>query len=820
MFKQDKYKWIAGAIAILSIISVLGVYGYRWYYRSAREAVPASAALVADTRDSKGKLFLEEWEAGRFVSALLPGTAAGARLIRAVDEQLFQKGLWMVNQTGEGQYGLSGVIEGPAPALAERISKKEAEAAYRGCSLFTLENGLWVARYRNLWLIGQQSRQVEAMIAQLEDKHREWALPAAGGLPIYVRLENLPAFFSGYLGAVPLRWLQAGGAAGLRLGLPGPGPRAEIKGQLLGSPTVGKGRFPLERAGGYLPRQLAWCVGRWLADTPQLSPMASAYLRPWAGAPYIQAQLALPGSFRDNQVLLLPVQDARAAQQALASFAERVGQLPAPDHPLFPVHRLLGDQLFSGLIAGGLRNPYGAVLGEYIAFTGSRVGMEQLLNTKLLGLGLRQAPHWPALANAVAGSQPVQRWSYLNHDQASRWAAQLMPENASRVQELLGKHQSTIVTIEASGAFQLQALPRGGATRAAGGPQLLWQLPLEKPVLAGPFAVDNHIWVQYKDYELVSLNLEGIEQWSFPLSDTLKGSPAPLWINEGQERGSAFLAGRQLFVLDSDGRPSGAFPLSLPTDPTSPLLVSQLEGQVVTALIVGGADARLYGYDQAGAFLPGWAPGNRLDTLARQPLRHAQHSGKDYFIALSEKGQLHILDREGAPRLDSLFLNGQAISPPYLQADSVQQRIAIGVSGGYAQVFNFSGATFRLSLLPEARGGASFLFSDVCQDRRGDYIMWSDNTVSVHAYEGAAFKLQYRRELPAPIDWCGSWGTQKPLQLGLFSSERRRLWALSGAGEVIARFPVAADAPPAVLAGRPKPTLAVRYEQQLYLYEL
>lgn len=805
---------------MLSIGIALGVYGYSWYYRSAREAIPASTAIIADTRGGKGKLFLEKWEAGRFASVLLPGTEAGAWLASTLGEQLFGNAFWMVNQVGEGRYALSVVVEGPLPALAKRVAQKQAAAVYRGCSMYTLDNGLWIAPYRNLWLIGQQSRQVEAMIAQLEDQHRSWQLPAAGGPPVYIRFENLPAFCSGYFGAVPLRWLQAGGAAGLSISLPVSGQDVKISGQLEGLPAAAGSHFSLEEAGDYLPSQLAWCGGRWLSDTSRLSPMAKDYLRPWAGRHYMQAQLALPGLFEDNRVLLLPVADAEAARESLASFAERVGQLPAPTHPVFRIHRLLGDQLFAGLIPGGLRNPYGVVLGEYVAFTGSRVGMEQLLNTKLLGLSLKQTPAWPELVSTVEACQPVQWWGFLNHSQAARWAEQLLPGDVGRAWQLLRKFHSTVVAAGQSGDFQLQALPRREAAGAEEGPQLLWQLPLEKPVLAGPFALDHQLWVQYKDYELISLNLEGVKQWSLPLTDTLKGSPATVWINEGQERGYAFVAGRQLYVLGPSGVPAGAFPLSLPTDPVSPLLASPLEGRVVTALIVGGADGRLYGYNQKGAFLPGWAPGTRLDTLVRHPLRHAQYGGKDYFVALSENGQLHILDREGSPRLDSLFVEGEAFSPPYLQADSAQQRIAIGVGEGYAQVFNLSGATFRLALLPGAKEEAGFLFADLCQDGRGDYIVWSGRAVAVHAYEGDAFRLQFRRELPAPIDWCGSWGRKKPLPLGLFSYSRRRLWALSGDGEVKPGFPVAADAPPAVLRGLAKPMVAVRYEQQLYLYEL
>ncbi|MDV7394459.1 hypothetical protein RZS08_23960, partial [Arthrospira platensis SPKY1] len=107
----------------------------------------------------------------------------------------------------------------------------------------------------------------------------------------------------------------------------------------------------------------------------------------------------------------------------------------------------------------------------------------------------------------------------------------------------------------------------------------------------------------------------------------------------------AFATAEHLHFLDERGQYLSGFPLALPAPASSPLLLAELEGPQILALAVAGEDGRLYAYDKQGLPLPGWAPNALPDTVVRLPLAHAQYDGKDYFLALTEKGTLFALQR-------------------------------------------------------------------------------------------------------------------------------------------------------------------------------
>jgi hypothetical protein len=197
-----------------------------------------------------------------------------------------------------------------------------------------------------------------------------------------------------------------------------------------------------------------------------------------------------------------------------------------------------------------------------------------------------------------------------------------------------------------------------------------------------------------------------------------------------------------------------------------------------------------------------------------------QYGGKDYVAALSESGYLCLFDRLGRLRLDTLPLRAQAISPPYLLADEQQQRIAVGQSDGYVQVFNLEGQTFRLSLMPRHRGVVQFRFEDIVGDARGDYLMWDASTLRLFGYEGNDFREIQSWSVGAPLHRVHTGKWQGGTVLLGFSKDARRIWALSMDGEVLPGYPVAADTPPALWAQEGRLLMLCYYEGSLYLYEL
>jgi hypothetical protein len=772
---------------------------------------PATAVVIYSMQDEDKDFSIIGSSAGKI--AVLTQLDQDRSAILSMDPT-WKDGLWMLQQVGTASYGWSVVRKGKIPALAQRISAQEPASTYRGIPIFALPEGVWVARYRNLWLAGTQSRLTEAMIAALKDRQKRWKGPATTG--VTVQLDNLSAFFSGLAAGGLAGWLQELETAELQLHLTALGrDRLQVRGRL--HPWARREAVPgMPAIAPYLPAQLAWCIATPNEPLPKEDPLAP-FLSPWLGTHQVVAQLALPGTSTDNRVALLSVRAGTNPSEGISKLGSELGLLAAFPYQMFEVRQLLGDGLFSSFVGGGFKNPYIAVLGDYVALSASRSGIEQVMNARALGLSLLQNATFNDRIALDSAKTPV-AWWYSNHGRSARLAGQMLGAPGATIDTFWSAWASTTAAIYQDGALSVDGRPRGNHSQPS--PALVWQLPLEEGLIAGPFIHEQRVLTQEAGRGLVCRGLEGKVRWSYPLRDSITGIPQPLFLDGGHRAAFAFSAGDQVYVLDWEGKAHPPFPLTIPGGIAAPLRVSLLEDPVVYALWAISGDQRIYGYDQDGRFLTGWGPNAVADTLASFPVEHVQYGGKDYVAALSESGYLCLFDRLGRLRLDTLPLRAQAISPPYLLADEQQQRIAVGQSDGYVQVFNLEGQTFRLSLMPRHRGVVQFRFEDIVGDARGDYLMWDASTLRLFGYEGNDFREIQSWSVGASLHRVDTGKWQGGTVLWGFSKDARRIWALSMDGEVLPGYPVAADTPPALWAQEGRLLMLCYYEGSLYLYEL
>jgi hypothetical protein len=776
------------------------------------DAVPQATAVVAYSMQDEDKDFsIIGRSAGE--TTLLTQLEQGRSAILSIDST-WKDGLWMLQHLGTASYGWSVVRKGKIPALTKRVSPQAPASTYRGISVYALPEGVWVARYRNLWLAGTQSRLTEAMIAALKDRQRRWRRPAATGA--IVQLDNLSAFFSGMATDGFATWLQELESSKLQLHLTALGQdRLQVRGRL--HPWKRRDTVPgIPVIAPYLPAQLAWCITSPNGRLPEKDPLAP-FLNPWLGTHKVIVQLALPGTSTDNRLVLLPVRAGSDPSEGISKMGSELGLLAEFPYQMFAVRQLLGDGLFSSCVSGGFQNPYIVVLGDYVALSASRAGIEQVMNARALGLSLLQDATFNDRI-ALDSTKATAAWWYSNHERSVRLAGQLLGVPGAGIDTFWSAWASTTAAIYQDGAISVDGLPRSNRSQQSS--SLVWQLPLEEELIAGPFIDKGAILTQEAGRGLVCRSLDGKVGWSYPLRDSIKGVPQPLSLDGGQRAALAFAAGDQIHVLDWQGKVHPPFPLTIPGGIAAPLGVSLLEDPVVYALWVSTRDQRIYGYDQDGRFLAGWGPNAVTDTLVRFPVEHVQYEGKDYVAALSESSYLYLFDRLGRLRLDTLPLRAKAISPPYILADQQQQRIAVGQSDGYVQVFNLEGQTFRLSLMPNPQGSVRFQFEDIAGDARGDYLMWDNSALNLFGYEGNDFREMQSWSVGAPLHSVHAGKLEDETVLFGFSKAARRLWAFSMDGEVLPGYPVAADAPPALWLQDGRLLMLCYYEGSLYLYEL
>jgi len=808
--ERSHLKWV-GVVGVCCGVA-LAIYRLAIYPMAVEDAVPQATAVIVYSIQDEDKDFSI---IGRSASeiAVLTQLERERSAILSIDST-WKDGLWMLQQLGTASFGWSVVRKGRIPALVQRVSAQKPASTYRGIPIYALSEGVWVARYRNLWLIGTQSRLTEAMIAALKDRQKRWEGPAATGAT--VQLDNLSAFFSGMAAGEFADWLQELEASELQLHLTALGrDRLQVRGRL--HPWERQDTVPgISAIAPYLPAQLAWCITSPNRRLPEKDPLAP-FLNLWLGTHKVIVQLALPGNSTDNRLVLLPVRAGSDPSEWISKMGSALGLLSAFPYQMFEVRQLLGDGLFSTFVNGGLKNPYIVVLGDYVALSTSRSGIEQVMNARALGLSLLQDAAFNDRIVLDSTQTPV-TWWYSNHGRSVRLAGQLLGAPGVKVDTFWSAWASTTAAIYQDGSISLDGRPRGNLSQQSSA--LVWQLPLEEDLIAGPFLFNQRILTQEAGRGLVCRGLEGTVQWAYPLRDSITGVPQPLFLDGGQRAAFAFSAGDRVYVLDWQGKVHPPFPLAIPGGIAAPVRVSLLEAPVVYALWVSSQDQRVYGYDQDGRFLTGWGPNAVADSVVRFPVEHVQYEGKDYVATLSESSYLYLFDRLGRLRLDTLPLRAKAISPPYILADQQQQRIAVGQSDGYVQVFNLEGQTFRLSLMPNHRGRVQFQFADIAGDARGDYLMWDVSDLRLFGYEGNNFREIQSWSVGAPLHSVHSGTRQDETLLFGFSKAARRIWAFSMNGEVLTGYPVAADTPPALWFQDGRLLMLCYYEGSLYLYEL
>lgn len=808
--ERSHLKWV-GVVGVCCGIA-LAIYRLAIYPMEVEDAVPPATAVVIYSMQDEDKDFsIIGRSAGEI--AVLTQLDRDQSAILSIDST-WKDGLWMLQQVGTASYGWSVVRKGKMSALAQRVSAQVPASTYRGIPIFALPEGVWVARYRNLWLAGTQSRLTEAMIAALKDRQRRWQAPATTGAT--VELDNLSAFFSGMAAGGFAAWLQELETSELQLHLTALGrDRLQVRGRLY--PWDWRDTVPgISYIAPYLPAQLAWCTTTPNEPLPEEDPLAP-YLSPWLGTHKVIMQLALPGTSTNNRVVLLPVRAGTDPSGNISKLGSELGLLSEFPYQMFVVRQLLGDGLFSSFVSEGFQNPYVVILGDYVALSASRSGIEQVMNTRALGLSLLQDATFNDRIVLDSTKVPA-AWWYSNHGRSARLAGQLLGATGARIDTLWSAWASSTAAIYQDGSISVAGQPRSNRSQRSAA--LVWQLPLEEDLITGPFIYRHRILTQEAGRGLVCRSLEGKIYWSYPLQDSISGTPQPLSLDGGQRGAFAFSAGDQVYVLDWQGKAHPPFPLVIPGGIAAPLRVSLLEDPVVYAFWVSSRDQRIYGYNQEGRFLTGWGPNTVVDTLVRFPVAHVQYEGKDYIAALSESGNLYLFDRLGRLRLDTLPLRAQAISPSYLMADQVQQRIAIGQSDGYVQVFNLEGQTFRLSLMPNHRGNVQFQFEDIAGDTRGDYLMWDTTVLRLFGYEGNDFMEIQSWSVGAPLHSVHTGKLEDETVLFGFSKVSRRIWAFSMNGEVLTGYPVAADTPPALWLEDDRLLMLCYYEGSLYQYEL
>ncbi len=828
-----KYRWWAISLAILALF--LGAAAYRLWcypYRPA-DAVPGTTAAVFSFPAYKAKdSLMDSVESSTFFQAF-----PELRQDFSAFQYFFQQGgaaipagaEWMVQNLGGGQLALSLAVEASSFPLEKALSVYQSEATvFRGEPIWQLSSPegtmMALARCRNLLLLGRLPLQVEAAITQLKEGLSDWSVPRPGSSRhLYLRVDNLSGLGAGIWGPPlrdALRQFEPY-CEGLNLSFEKRGDTLDITGTVEGRERPGSAVSGGESDGAllnYLPDNLAWCFRR---PVDSLSPGAAGYLSSWAGQELAFASMALPGDEADNQFLLISIRPDTDASGQLDGLVRELGALQSYNFQSFRITRLRADTFLRPL-GFEMGNPFFTILGEYVAFSPSRAVLEQLASSVLAGKTLVQSePFLRLWASLQPGQQAV--WAYTDTSLLRLRLPVYLEQHKEAISSMLSPFEAVMVVMEPDGDIAGRILPKGAANaRPASG--MAWIVNLDTMAASAvyPFPLEGGkqgFLIQDQAHALYLISVKGERLWKRQLEGPVLGGIAYLPSRQRGRQRMAFVTPGRLQVLDARGEPAPNFPMNLPAPASSPLLAVDFEGRQRYHFFIACNNGKAYGYDYRGLPLEGWSPQEKLDSLVRQPMVHFQKDGKDYILALSDAGTLHVFRRDGGFRFEPVKTGASFQSPPFFQAEGEMERIAMGDERGLGHIVNFEGGYFRLKLMPDLEPGARFLFVNLTGDERKDYLAYREEELVVRYYDGLKLVTHLEETLDMPADTAFVISFSGKEGIGILHREARKASLLDEAGAPLPGFPLASDVPFA-LAPQPEGgnLIVTGYGASVYAY--
>ncbi len=322
----------------------------------------------------------------------------------------------------------------------------------------------------------------------------------------------------------------------------------------------------------------------------------------------------------------------------------------------------------------------------------------------------------------------------------------------------------------------------------------LWKYALQNNAATQPFVVrhpqtkENEILIQDIDNQVYVINRQGAVRWKRKLSKRIISEIQQIDYFENNNLYYAFNTEDDIYILDKDGKDISNFPIQLKSKATNGLLAIDFEGTKKYEFFIACANGNFYGFEKSGKPLSGWNPVLGVGVV-RHPFLHFQNGGKDFIVAITERGMLHILRRNGGDRFSSQNFNAPFLSPPSFQADRYSQRIVACDARGRVHNINMEGVEFPLLLSSGA--GTRFTFADVIGDLRKDYIAISNKKLVCHGYENQDFLKKYAYVFPDVQDDVFSVQHIKKdkFLIGTLSKSAKLIYLLEGA-KLYPTFPI------------------------------
>jgi outer membrane protein assembly factor BamB len=334
---------------------------------------------------------------------------------------------------------------------------------------------------------------------------------------------------------------------------------------------------------------------------------------------------------------------------------------------------------------------------------------------------------------------------------------------------------------------------------APGQTDILWKMPLMALVASPPKLIEqsagkNYVLIQDVQNRLYCLDAQnGAIVWNKQFSGRILSDIQGIDFYGNGSKCYTFNTATQVFTLDEAGRDVQGFPLKLPAPATNGMLVVDFDKNTKFSYFVACENGRLYGLGHLGKALDGWnarpLSSKQQDAVARQPMVHFQHKGKDYLALLTEKGEFSVFGRDGSLRFPALQWDGIFKGPLSADATAATPRF-------YAA--NTSGKLFACDLQGNARtiqagnSNTTAAFGQLTGDACYEWAVLEGKKAHIGAWEKPEGARLFSIEFPEKqhrVFFCPN------RRIGSVDQRGRRVWLFNEKGQALPGFPLGGNTP-------------------------
>lgn len=256
----------------------------------------------------------------------------------------------------------------------------------------------------------------------------------------------------------------------------------------------------------------------------------------------------------------------------------------------------------------------------------------------------------------------------------------------------------------------------------------------EAPILTAPLWVDTHkqegslLLVQDTLHQLYLVSPTGQLLWKKQLDGPILPRVQLVDLYKNNKWQYLCATATSMHLIDYTGNEVNNYPRQLLSKGEGTAMnIIDYEGNKQYRILITDANGNIYLKDIEYRPLPGWNP-KALQGTFTMPPSHVRVD-KDYFIALQEKGILHVLNRRGQPFPGFPLHIGEPVHNPLVIQKAKQAantKLVVLTDTGKLHTYNLKGVLQRTIQLDQTKPGAKFtLISDQVDKQR--YVIFQQD---------------------------------------------------------------------------------------------